>query len=107
MVQTQSLLFFYKLDMGFLDSRLADHKVAPSWAAVEERHDPRLADHPMKGNPAWRSTYIPMALHGDAEPVVKVGKAASKSLNITSVSPLMAIETHIIKQCIYAVRESS
>ena len=52
----------------------------------------------MRQNPHWRTTYTPMALHGDAVPVIKVGKAGTKSFDVTTNSALMAIgHTKIIK----------
>ena len=43
-----------------------------------------------------------MALHGDAVPVIKAGKAGTKSFDATSISPLMAIgQTKIIKQFVF------
>ena len=57
-------------------------------------------------NQHWRTTYIPMALHGNALPVIKVGKAGTKSFDATSISPLMAIgQTKIIKQFIFGLFE--
>ena len=45
-----------------------------------------------------------MTLHGDAMPVIKVGKAGTKSLNATSICPLMAIgQTKIIKQFVFGL----
>ena len=47
-----------------------------------------------------------MALHGDAVPVIKVGKAGTKSFDATSISPLMAIgQTKIIKRFIFGLSE--
>ena len=86
----------------------ACNTLAQFWSAVDGRGDPRLASHPMQENATWKSTYIPMAMHGDAVPVVKVGKAGTKSFDITSISPLMAVgETQVMKQFMYGMFESS
>ena len=41
------------------------------WTSVETVGDPRLDHHPMKQSPNWKTTYIPMAFHGDAVPVIR------------------------------------
>ena len=77
-----------------------------NWTSVGEVGGPRLRDHPMMQNLQWRTTDIPMALHGDAMPMIKVGKAGTKSFDATSISPLMAIgHTKIIKQCVFGLFE--
>ena len=66
------------------------------WHTVEERFDPKLTDHPMITQADWTSTYIPVAIHGDAVPVVKVCKAWSKSYDIYPTSSLMADEKRVL-----------
>ena len=58
------------------------------WTSVETVGDPSLDPPPMKQSPHWKTTYISMALHGDAVPVIKVGQAGTKSVDATSISPL-------------------
>ena len=63
------------------------------WDTVEARGDPRLLEHPMKSTPRWKSTYVPLSLHGDAVPVTKVGKSGSKSMDVYSTSGLLGVGT--------------
>ena len=73
---------------------------------METAGDPRLDHHLMKRNQHWKTTYIPMAFSGDAVPVIKVVKAGTKSIDATSISPLMAIgQTKIIKQFVFGLFE--
>ncbi len=51
------------------------------WSEVERRNDPRLKDHPMTRKRQWKRRAIPLAIHGDAVPVVAVGKHGTKSLD--------------------------
>ena len=98
---------FYKLYMG-TEGSAGDGRTALEdfWTSVETVGDPRLHHHPMKQKPDWKTTYIPMALHGDAVPVIKVGKAGTKSFDVTSISPLMAAgQTKIIKQFAFGLFE--
>ena len=45
-----------------------------------------------------------MALHGDAVPVIKVGKVGTKYVDATSISPLTAIDqTNVIKQFVFGL----
>ena len=76
------------------------------WTSVETVGDPRLDHHPMKQSPHWKTTYIPMALHGDAVPVIKVGKAGTQSFDATSICPLMAIgQTKVNKRFVVGLFE--
>ena len=68
---------------------------------METVGDPRLDHNLVKQSPHWKTTYIPRALHGDAVPVIKVGKTGTNSFEVTSISPLMAIgRTKAIKQLV-------
>ena len=91
---------FYNMYMGTSGSAGgARNALEEFWTSVEKVGGPRLDHHPMKRSPHWKTTYIPMAIHGEAVPVIKVGKSGSKSIDATSINPLMAIgQTKIIKQ---------
>jgi hypothetical protein len=60
------------------------------WNELERRGDPRLDNHPMTRRPGWRRKAIPFAVHGDAVPVVAVGKAGTKSLDCVSIYSVLA-----------------
>ena len=88
--------------MGCINHTLATHNLSQCWSPVVQRQDPRLVDHRIKRHPSWKSTYKPMALHGDVMPIVKMCKAGTKIFDIASISPLMATgETKIIKPFMY------
>ena len=53
---------------------------------MEKVCEPREDHHPMKQSPHWKTTYIPMALHGDAVPLIKMGKAWTTSFDATSIT---------------------
>ena len=46
--------------------------------------------HPMKRRPGWKKWGVPILLHGDDVPVVKVGKPGTASLHNCSWQPLFA-----------------
>lgn len=60
------------------------------WTGVVARRDPRIAFHPMCRRPAWERHAIPLALHGDAVPVVRVGRPGTKSLDCISWQSMLA-----------------
>ena len=94
---------FNKIYMG-TDGSAGDARSAleECWTSVETAGDLRLDHHPMKQSPHWTTTYIPMALHGDA----KVSKAGTKSFDATNISPLMAIgQTNVTKQFVFGLLE--
>ena len=67
----------------------ADPKTIESfWGELEKRKDDRLVDHPVKEDPAWRRCTIPLAFHGDGVPVLQVGKANTKSIEVYSFQSL-------------------
>ena len=55
------------------------------WTELLRRGDPRLAEHSMKHRRNWKSQALPIALHGDAVPVLSVGKANPKSFDTYSI----------------------
>lgn len=67
--------------------------IANFWRTLEARGDPRLADHPMRSKRRWREFAVPIAVHGDAVPVLQVGKSGSKSFDAYSLQSLFASGT--------------
>ena len=78
----------------FLDKLLGkqnrEDQLEQFWNELERRGDPRLDNHPMTRRPGWRRKAIPFAVHGDAVPVVAVGKAGTKSLDCVSFHSVLA-----------------
>eukprot|EP00959_Pyramimonas_sp_CCMP1952_P309646 6480016-Pyramimonas_sp.AAC.1 len=96
--------FDYKF-LGHGGSQETLHKF---WSEVIRRKDPRLQGHPMCGRPDWTRKAIPFALHGDAVPVIRIGKPGSESLECISVQSLLASgPTLKIKLLMYAMFEGS
>ena len=60
------------------------------WSELERRDDPRLRGHSMKNMTQWRRRCIPLALHGDAVPVVRIGKSGTRSVDVCSVRSIFA-----------------
>ena len=60
------------------------------WNEVVRRRDPRIVRHPMCDRPNWQDYAIPICVHGDAVPVVRVGRPGTKSLDCLSWQSLMA-----------------
>ena len=56
---------------------------------MTQRGDPRLNNHPMQRRSDWESNAVPIAIHGDAVPVLQVGKAGSKSYDVYSFQSLL------------------
>ena len=54
------------------------------WREVIRRRDPRIKNHEMANREDWLRRAIPISLHGDAVPVIRPGKAGSKSLDVFS-----------------------
>ena len=78
------------------------------WDETEKRNDPRLANHPLKKRKGWKTRCIPLMLHGDAVPCTAVGKAGSKSFDVSSFQGLLAWGTTLaIKMYICGMFESS
>ena len=59
------------------------------WCEVVTRRDPRIIRHPMCLRDDWQKWAIPIALHGDAVPVVRVGKPGTSSLDCLSFQSLI------------------
>ena len=60
------------------------------WSGVVASGDPRLDDHPMQDKLNWMKRAIPLTIHGDAVPVVRVGRPGCSSLECLSVQSLLA-----------------
>lgn len=84
---------FSSLYIGESNGQDTPAKLDEFWTTVEARQDPRLFEHPMKSRSHWKSTHVPLSLHGDAVPVTKVGKAGTKSMDVYSTSGLLGVGT--------------
>ena len=88
--------FDYKL-LGIGQGDLRD-KLEYFWKEVVRRKDPRIIRHPMCTRDGWMRRAVPIALHGDAVPVIAVGRSNSQSLewfswqSILAYGPTMAIK---------------
>lgn len=90
----------------------SSENVALFWKGVKERKDPRfqLLDlSPVTKKTNWEQKAIPFSIHGDAVPVIAVGKAGTKSLDMTSQQSLLACEGSSlwVKQPICGIFEQS
>ena len=65
--------FDYKL-LGIGEGDLTD-KLHFFWTEVVRRKDPRIIRHPMSERERWTRRAIPIAFHGDAVPVIAVGRS--------------------------------
>ena len=93
-------------DLQMLGGRPAT--VREFWEGVVLRRDGRLRLHPMAGREDWASLAVPIALHGDAVPVLAVGKAGTKSLDVFSWQSVLAHGNSLsVKSYVYSVFESN
>lgn len=60
------------------------------WLGVVKRRDPRIRYHEMIKRKNWITKAIPISYHGDAVPCLSIGKAGTKSLDVTSWQSLLA-----------------
>jgi hypothetical protein len=60
-----------KFNKLFLGNQNQEHLVS-WWNECIARRDPRLIKHPMATHSAWKQNTIPIVLHGDAVPVIKI-----------------------------------
>ena len=81
---------FFERFCGAVDAAGASQKLSEFWSEVVSRRDPRIANHPMCRRAGWQRFAIPIMIHGDAVPVVAVGKAGTKSLDCLSFQGLLA-----------------
>jgi hypothetical protein len=77
-------------DGGLSPTCTANDKLEQFWQTVVQRRDPRIIRHPMCTRRDWQRWAIPVAIHGDAVPVVAVGKAGTKSLDCMSWQSLLS-----------------
>ena len=71
----------------FVEKFLGGHedKVEEFWRGVVTSKDLCLKYHPMVSDkPNWLRKAVPVSFHGDAVPCLAVGKAGTKSLDVTS-----------------------
>ena len=64
-----------------------EHKLLEFWETAQNH--PLLKDHPVREREDWTKYCIPFGLHGDGVPVVGLGKAWSKILNVFSFFSLI------------------
>ena len=60
------------------------------WNTVEASGDPRLTNHPMTRQVGWKKRAIPLPIHGDAVPVIRIGRQGSSSMECLSFQSLLA-----------------
>jgi hypothetical protein len=78
------------------------------WGGVLQRRDPRARLHPMAVRENWDALAVPIALHGDAVPVIAVGKAGTKSLDVFSWQSVLALGTTLqVKNYVYSMFEQN
>ena len=65
---------------------------------TEMADSPQLAAHPLRLEPDYQHTAIPIAIHGDGVPVTGVGKSWSKSCDIYSWASLLGGGRMALKQ---------
>ena len=74
------------------------------WKEMTKRGDPRLLGHPMLKRANWDSRAIPLSLHGDAVPVLQVGKNGPKAFDVYSIQSLFATGTTLtVKLMLFGV----
>lgn len=64
------------------------------WSESERRNDPRYAQlHLCEATREhdWQHKSVPLSLHGDKVPVLGIGKAGTRSLDVTSMQSLLAV----------------
>lgn len=78
------------------------------WETILTTGDPRIQGHPMRSRPNWMQKMIPLALHGDAVPVTRVGKKGSQSYDAYSWQSVLARGTTLqIKHLIFGIFENN
>ena len=75
----------------FLGGRNDGSKLQEFWDGVEKSGDPRLEGHPMRDRADWKTKAIPVMLHGDPVPVTGVGKAGTKSFDVSSLQGVLSM----------------
>ena len=91
---------FNELYLGGLNVEAREN----AWNELLSRGDQRLTDHPMRARRHWARRAIPLTLHGDAVPVLQVGKAGSKSFDAWSLMSLFCFGATLdVKMYIYGL----
>ena len=94
----------------FEDLFLGDVKTPDSrvqfWSELERRGDPRLRNHPVQKFADWKTTTLPLAFHGDGVPVLQIGKANAKTLDVYSIQSMFcklasSLLSKILLTCIF------
>ena len=82
-------------------------KLRAFWSELERRRDPKLDGHEMCRVDGWKNKFIPISLHGDAVPVVRVGRPGTKSYDVYSSSGVLATgDTRKVKQFNFGIYEA-
>ena len=82
-----------KFEALFMGNHITETSRSAFWNELAARDDPRLRDHPMTKVLGWDKLFIPLSLHGDGVPVLQVGKANTKSVDVLSMSSLFSCES--------------
>ena len=79
---------FYNL---FMNADEEGGRLKRFWDAGVKRKDPRIVGHDMETRHAgWRTKAVPIMVHGDGVPCVRVGKSGSKSFDTYSWQSVLA-----------------
>jgi hypothetical protein len=93
--------FYHHKRARFNEIFLGDHSSTASltkfWQELQSRKDPRLEAHPMRQQKNWMRTVIPISVHGDGVPVLQVGKANTKSLEVYSFQSIFNSTSSTLK----------
>ena len=65
------------------------------WDSVSDH--PSMLNHPMKEKQSWRTTFVPLSLHGDGVAIAGCGRPWSKSAEVLSWSSMLASGSTIMK----------
>ena len=92
---------FYEKFLGGSLQSLSDF-----WEETMRRRDPRLVFHPMCTRPRWQQRAVPIMIHGDAVPVIRVGRPGTQSLECISMQPVLAYgKTLSVKMLLFSIFE--
>ena len=62
------LMFHYMAEYDVFDQVFGTSRVDDFWKGAVAANDPKLDNHPMKGDPNWMKTFVPIFVHGDGVP---------------------------------------
>ena len=107
---TENKEIFFRKFVGS-SPEAANDTLSNFWSEVISRRDPRIIRHPMCSRPDWQRWAIPVSLHGDAVPVVRVGKPGTQSLDCLSFQSLMPVgitmDLKLLMFCIFEKTKSA